>query len=219
MSEIQQNEKDGRENQSRKSRDIGFWRPPGIVFYGVLILASIPAFVSTDWIYSSSPLLLDILVGAYIFLWILFGGYWFITFLWFVAGVRSKLLRNSASAPESKTANIFRWLSSIPFVLFVTIAILFNIHHKITFVHSRLDLETLLSRMAADPSLTAPRRVGCMNIGEVKRLPNGMFQIPTSVGYHWLDAQGLIYSPTPPPTPPNRTQEHLVGCWYKYCDG
>lgn len=84
---------------------------------------------------------------------------------------------------------------------------------KIDFVLSRADLETLVSRMAEDPNITAPSRVGYKHIGEVKRLPDGMFKIPTDMGANPFDEQGLIYSPTPPS---DRDPIHLVGYWYEY---
>lgn len=77
----------------------------------------------------------------------------------------------------------------------------------------------LVARMNANAKYEAPQKVGYLEIGKVKRDGNGTIEIPTMVGYNWLDAQGLIYSPAPPASKENRSQHHLTGNWWIYNDG
>jgi hypothetical protein len=110
------------------------------------------------------------------------------------------------------------WIGALP-IVFITMLGSIGLEFPVHCARSRSELEILAARMSADANYAVPQQVGHLQIGKVKRLPNGVIEIPTYVGYHWLDAQGLIYSSTPPARPENRSQKHLTGNWYIYNDG
>ncbi len=188
-------------------------RPPGRIYFALLVLASTPAIVGCWVMPPFSSAVLKVMFWAHNLLWLGLAGYGLAAAVYALLFDRRELFCSGSVWPRG------RWIVP-PIVFVLTLGLAGTLaRFNVAFPMSRTELDAFVAARE-----TVGRRVGEMDIGDVEYLPTGEVKLHTYVGFHFLDAQGLLFNPkwnaTPPGRdPPSLDVNHIAGPWYRFCDG